>query len=132
MCGFTSSSARKQRAQGLCALFTTTASTLFPSSGALFTVALAQRKKSASCDAYFFAIAPASPAMASGDKMSSTSASVALPKIFAVRCSSSRPFTAVPVEPAVSGADQEPDHLSSDASQPAEEAAPGQRRLRRD
>jgi alpha-mannosidase len=44
----------------------------------------------------------------------------------------SRPFTAVDVEPAVSGADQEPDHLSSDATQPAEEAAPGQRRLRRD
>jgi alpha-mannosidase len=44
----------------------------------------------------------------------------------------SRPFAAVPVEPAVSGADQEPDHQSSDATQPAEEAAPGQRRLRRD
>jgi alpha-mannosidase len=44
-----------------------------------------------------------------------------------------RPFTALDVEPAPDGRpDLEPDHLSSDATQPAEDAAPGQRRLRRD
>ncbi len=43
-----------------------------------------------------------------------------------------RPFRIEDVELAPAGADVEPDHLSSDAIQPAEEAAPGQRRLRRD
>jgi alpha-mannosidase len=45
----------------------------------------------------------------------------------------SRPFSESAIEPAPDGlVDVEPDHLSSDATQPAEDAAPGQRRLRRD
>jgi alpha-mannosidase len=44
-----------------------------------------------------------------------------------------RPFAASPIDVSPDGtADSEPDHLSSDAIQPAEDAAPGQRRLRRD
>jgi alpha-mannosidase len=43
----------------------------------------------------------------------------------------SRPFESVAIEPSPDGrVDVEPDHLSSDATQPAEAAAPGQRRLR--